>query len=98
MSLPVFLRPQADIDVRRIFEDLELVREGLGSKFMARLSEMLERIESLPELYGVVWKDVRAARLKKFRYVVYYIVLSERVEVLAVLHGARDESAWKSRA
>ena len=97
MSLPVFLRPQADIDVRRIFEDLKLVREGLGSKFMARLREMLERIESFPELYGVVWKDVRAARLKKFRYVVYYIVLSDRVEVLAVLHGARDESAWKSR-
>jgi plasmid stabilization system protein ParE len=50
-----------------------------------------------PEGYGAVWKDVHAARLKKFRYVVYYVVLDKRTEVLAVLHGARHESAWKSR-
>jgi plasmid stabilization system protein ParE len=40
---------------------------------------------------------VRAARLKQFRYIVYFIVLADRVEVLAVLHGARDPSSWKSR-
>jgi plasmid stabilization system protein ParE len=45
----------------------------------------------------VVWQDVRAARLRKFRYVVYYVVLTDHVEVLAVLHGSRDESTWKSR-
>ena len=44
-----------------------------------------------------VWQDVRAARLKQFRYIVYFIVLADRVEVLAVLDGARDSSSWKSR-
>ena len=58
---------------------------------------MLLRIESVPELYGPVWQDVRAARLRIFRYVVYYVVFADRVEVLAVMHGARDASAWKSR-
>jgi plasmid stabilization system protein ParE len=52
----------------------------------------------MPELHGKVWEDVRAARLKQFRYIVYFIVLEDRIEVLAVLHGARDPSAWQSRA
>jgi toxin ParE1/3/4 len=51
----------------------------------------------MPEMYGLVWQDVRAARLRKFRHLVYYVVFADRVEVLAVLHGARDASAWQSR-
>jgi hypothetical protein len=51
----------------------------------------------MPELYGIVWHDVRAARLKRFRHVVYYVVFPDRLEVLAVMHGARDASAWQSR-
>ena len=51
----------------------------------------------MPEMFGVVWRDVRAVRVRRFQYVVYYFVLSDRVEILAVIHGARDESAWRSR-
>jgi plasmid stabilization system protein ParE len=98
MSLPVILRPEAEADVEDIFKQLEQTRAGLGKKFMARLREVLERIEAFPELYGVVWQDMRAARLKRFRYVVYYAAFANRVEVLAVLHGARHSSIWKSRA
>ncbi len=46
----------------------------------------------MPELYGAVWQDVRAARLKKFRHVDYYVAFADRIEVLAVLHGSRDAS------
>jgi plasmid stabilization system protein ParE len=49
-------------------------------------------------MYGVVWRNVRAARLRKFTYVVYYRVHDDRVEVLAVMHGSRDASAWQPRA
>jgi plasmid stabilization system protein ParE len=97
MSLPVILRPEAEADIRGTYDDLEHSHTGLGRRFTARVREVLERIESMPELYGVVWQDVRAARLKQFRYVVYYVVFADRVEVLAVLHGSRDGPAWKSR-
>jgi hypothetical protein len=43
-------------------------------------------------------QDVRAVRLRRFPFVVYYVVLADRAEVLAVMHGSRDESAWQSRA
>ena len=98
MSLPVILRPEAVTDLQKTYEELERARAGLSKRFLMRVREVLERIESFPELYGVVWQDVRAARLKKFRYVLYYVVFPERVEVLAVIHGSRDVSSWQSRA
>ena len=98
MSLPVILRPAADADIQATYDELERVQPGLGGRFVARVREVLQRIESMPELYGPVWQDVRAARLRKFRHVVYYVVFANRVEVLAVMHGSRDASAWQSRA
>jgi plasmid stabilization system protein ParE len=97
MSLPVILRPEAEADIQATFDELEQAQAGLGSRFVTRVREVLEQIESMPELYGVVWQDVRAARLKKFRHVVYFVVFADRVEILAVLHGSRDSSAWQSR-
>jgi toxin ParE1/3/4 len=97
VSLPVILRHEADVDVQEARDQLEAVRVGLGSQVLARVREVLTRIEKMPELHGKVWQDVRAARLKQFRYIVYFIVLADRVEVLAVLHGARDPSSWQSR-
>jgi plasmid stabilization system protein ParE len=97
MSLPVILRPEAQADIQAARDDLERARAGLGQQFAARLREVLERIEAMPEMYGTVWQDVRAARLRRFRYLVYYVVFTDRVEVLAVMHGAQDASSWQSR-
>ena len=98
MSLPVILRHEAEVDIQGAHDELEAVRVGLGNQVLARLREVLARIEKMPELHGKVWEDVRAARLKQFRYIVYFIVLTDRVEVLAVLHSAREPLAWQSRA
>ena len=97
MSLPVILRQEAEVDIQAARDQLEAVRVGLGKQVLARVGEVFARIEKMPELHGKVWEDVRAARLKQFRYIVYFVVLADRVEVLAVLHGARDPSAWQSR-
>jgi plasmid stabilization system protein ParE len=35
--------------------------------------------------------------LKRFPYVVYYRVEAERLVILAVQHGRRDEARWHSR-
>jgi toxin ParE1/3/4 len=98
MSLLVTVRPEAGADIQQTHDALEQSKVGLGEQFAAQLHRTLERIESMPELYGVIWQDVRAARLRKFRYLVYYVVFADRVEVLAVMHGSRDASVWQSRA
>lgn len=98
MNRPLIVRPEAESDVRAIHEYLETAQPGLGVRFAERLREAFERVETMPELCGRVWDDVRALRVRKFQYVVYYVPFDDRIEVLAVLHGARHESAWRSRA
>lgn len=97
MRRPVILRPEAEVDVRTARDELEAARVGLGKQFTTRVREVLSRLEAMPELYGEVWRDVRAARLRQFRHVIYYVVLADRVEVLAVIHGSRDATTWQSR-
>lgn len=97
MSLPVIVRPAAEADIQQTHDDLEDIRTGLGEQFGARLREVFESIESMPEAPAIIWQDVRAIRVRKFQYVVYYVVFADPVEVLAVIHGARHESTWRSR-
>jgi plasmid stabilization system protein ParE len=98
MSLPVVLRPEASQDAEEARDHLEAQQADLGQAFLDRLNETLTGIGAMPELYGIVWRNVRAARLRQFTYVVYYRVHSDRVEVLAVMHGRRQASTWRSRA
>jgi plasmid stabilization system protein ParE len=98
MSLPVILRPEAEQDVEAARDWYEQQHAGLGQDFLDRVAEVLSRLGAMPELYPVVWQDVRSGRLRRFPFVVYYRVLADRVEVLAVLHGSRDPSVWQGRA
>lgn len=94
MSLPAILRPEAETDLEAICDYLG---PGASGRFLQQFRELMERIEVMPEIFGVVWQDVRAVRLKKFRYVIYYVAFDDRVEVLAVMHGSRDPALWQLR-
>lgn len=97
MSLPVVLRQEAEDDLRNAQEWHESQQEGLGFVFATRALAMLENIGESPNLYGIVWEDVRAAKIRRHPYIIYYRVLSDRVETLAIVHGSRDPSVWKER-
>jgi hypothetical protein len=71
VSLPVRLRPEASRDAEEARDHFEALRAGLGQAFLDWLTEVLARVGAMPELSGVVWRNVRAARLRQFTYVVY---------------------------
>jgi hypothetical protein len=49
VSLPVILRPEAEVDIQEAREQFEAVRVGLGNQVLARVREVLARIEKMPE-------------------------------------------------
>ena len=75
----------------------DTVNEAGGRAYRLPTEHALAQLAVMPEVFATQWQDVRACRLRKFPYVIYYRVLADRVEVLAVLHGSRDSSAWQSR-
>jgi plasmid stabilization system protein ParE len=98
MSLPIVIRPEAQSDLLATRDWYDQQRLGLGDEFSAAVAVNIERLAAMPRLCQVLWEDVRASRLRKFPYIIYYRALSDRVEVLAVLHGSRNSSAWKARS
>lgn len=98
MSLPVVVRPEAEADLLAALDRYEQQRAGLGDSFRAAAETMLARIEAMPELYAAEFRGVRRAKLRRFPFVVYYRMLADRSEVIAVLHGARDPQIWRDRA
>lgn len=70
----------------------------LAAAFADSFETLITRIEAMPELYVVALKNVRRGKLRRFPYLVYYRVLSDRIEVIGILHGNRDPRLWKERA
>lgn len=98
MKRPVVLRPEAAADLLAARDWYDRQQERLGDLLLAQVTVVFDQVGAMPELFALIGQDVRACRLRGFPYVVYYRLLVDRVEVLAVLHGSRDPAAWRSRA
>ncbi len=98
MSLPVIVRPEAQADLLAARRWYEEQRSGLGEAFVDCVEEVLARIAQMPEFYEVALRGVRRGKMRRFPYVVYYRVLADRIEVIAVLHGSRNPAVWQDRA
>lgn len=97
MSLPIFLRPEAQADLLVTRDWYDRQRPGLGGQFAEAVERLFDRIEAMPELYAVVLQSVRRGKLQKFPYLIYYRVLTDRIEVIAALHSSRDPERLQER-
>ncbi len=98
MSLPVVYLPEAEDDIDTAYSWYEGQRPGLGDQFLDALRDVVDRIADHPQLYGVLRRDIRAAGLRRFPYVVYYRERGSDILVVAVQHGRRSYRIWRDRA
>ena len=97
MTLAAVFRPEAQADLLQTRDWYERQQTGLGEVFWRAVDEAVIRIEAMPQMYAMVFRDVRRGKLRRFPYLIYYRVLSDRIEVIAVLHGSRDPKLWQER-
>lgn len=67
---------------------------GLGEEFIAAIELQLKRLVQAPLLYAEVIPGIRRSLLPRFPYGLFYAVRGELIQVLAVLHDARNPSRW----
>jgi len=91
------IRAEAYVDADEAHDHYRRIDLALGTRFLSHLNEAISQVHRFPEHFGVTWQDVRAKRVKKFPYIVYYRVHASFVEILATMHGSRDSSVWQSR-
>jgi plasmid stabilization system protein ParE len=98
MTLPIDFRLEVLDEVDAAYQWYEQQRAGLGEEFLTALVDQIGLIEENPELFGVLHRKIRACALKRFPYVIYYRLMPDRIDVIAVQHGHRKPSAWRRRA
>ena len=90
-------RPLVEAEVTEVFDYLENIRDGLGDRFLADLEKLYGRLTALPESCREVLPRVRQATLLTFPYAVYYTIVGDTIEVIAVVHFARHPNVWRTR-
>ena len=66
-------------------------------RFVENLDAALDRIERTPTAPPFYIGTTRAVLVTGFKYVVVYVVLSDRVEVIALAHTSRKPGYWADR-
>ena len=97
MSLPLSFHPEVENDVKEAYRWYEKQKLGLGDDFFAAIEAVYDRLQVAPQAHQAIFQQVRRALPRGFPYAVLYRVLSDRIEILAVLHTRRNPSLWQSR-
>ena len=97
MKRSILITPEAETDIEEAFRWYEEALRGLGAGFLECLEKGVESIRDNPEMFPIVYRNVRRLLVRRFPYGIFYIVSENLITILAVFHARRDPEEWKSR-
>jgi plasmid stabilization system protein ParE len=72
-------------------------RKGLGEEFRATVEAYFQHIADNPEWFTKVRGEVRRAVVRRFPFVIHFLIEKKRIVVLSVFHTSRDPEQLKYR-
>jgi hypothetical protein len=77
-------------------------RAGLGDEFWQSCEAMFSRVGSTPlefakSEYALPDADIRFAVIRRFNYVIHFLIELEEVHIISVAHGSRRPGGWLQR-
>jgi plasmid stabilization system protein ParE len=72
-------------------------REGLGQEFRGTVEKYFQHVADHPELFTKVRGEVRRAVVRRFPFVIHFLIEKERIVVLSVFHTSREPEQLKYR-
>jgi len=75
----------------------ESQREGLGREFRATIEDYFQQIADQPEWFTRVRGEVRRAVVRRFPFVIHFLIEPERIVILSVFHTSRNLEQLKAR-
>ena len=79
------------------FDWYEGRQTGLGHQFLAQVQAALRAIAENPLHHRVLYQNVRRVLTRRFPYKVFFILESDRIEVIGVVHARRHPRIWQKR-
>ena len=98
MKLAV-LAPAAQAELDGAVDWYEERVEGLGMKFLLLVDQALQEIQASPTTFPRWEHDARFRKfvMQRFPYIVFYREQADRIDVIAIAHGAREPGYWLKR-
>lgn len=98
MAFKIVIRPRAYIDIDEAVAFYEGKLNGLGARFLDKLSDAFDRLKENPLNFLIVQDPVRRILLKSFPYkILYFIGAEETIVILGVIHSKRSKRYLKKR-
>ena len=71
---------------------------GLGIRFGKQVRSQINSLKVNPEAYSVRYLNVRCMLIKKFPFLVHFIITeNDTVNIFAVFHTSRNPKIWAGR-
>ena len=88
------LSRRADRDIEAASDWYARVNASLAVAFLEDVQRAIDDARTRPMSFPEARRGVRRALCDRFPYYVYFEVLANQIDVLAVYHTARDQAAW----
>jgi len=95
--LPIDFLAEAESEIEDAYRWYEIQSPGLGIRFLFSMEAALRRASENPLSYPAVLRRTRKALVRRFPYLVFYVVEEERILVTGVFHGHRHPESWTDR-
>ncbi len=97
MAYSILKNPQAERDIEECFVYIAEENLDVGIYFLVAVEESIEQIASFPKIgsvktfAGSQLHGLRMWRVKDYeKYLIFYLLKTETVEIIRVLHSSRD--------
>ena len=89
--------PDAEAELIEAAQFYERRVPTLGAQFLDAADRAVGVILEAPERWSIIEADVRHYLMPRFRYAIYYRVLSDHLRILAFKHHSRHPDYWRYR-
>jgi plasmid stabilization system protein ParE len=98
MRRAIVLRRIAEREYDAAVGRYERQREGLGTEFRTVIEQHFKRIADNPDLFPKVRGEARrAVVLRRFPFVIHFLVEAKRIVILSVFHTSRNPEQLRDR-
>jgi toxin ParE2 len=75
----------------------DTISEALGDSFIDEFQRALSLIRRLPQAFTEFSVSTRQCQLKRFPYLIVYRLQESEIEIVTVMHMAREPKYWTER-
>jgi plasmid stabilization system protein ParE len=93
----VIVQPEAEADINDAYRWYENREPGLGGEFLGEVTTALSRIANNPLHYPELYGTARRGCVRRFPYIVIYVVRLDQIVILAVLHQRQNPRLGEGR-